>query len=533
MDITAPQSMLPADVVATLRAMPFEKIGAAWDALEVAETDEQRKRAMVRALCLCDLYYLLVRACRRVDMLVRSDDKPKPEWLYARVREVETDPDGRLDLWAREHYKSTVITFGLTIQDILKDSNITFGLFSHTRPIAKAFLRQIKQELETNQLLKLLFPDVLWSNPSQQSPKWSEDDGIIVRRSDNPKESTIEAWGLVDGQPTSKHFKKLLYDDVVVKDSVNTPEMITKTMDAVEHSFNLGVVGGPKRMAGTRFHFNDAYKTVRDRGTFIMREYPGRLGGTEDGECVYWSEKVHQQKRRDMGPYTYATQILLNPAADALQGFRREWLRHWKTISPPQWKKMNRYLLVDAASSKKKGSDYTAIGVIGLNTDGNYMVLDMVRDRLNLAERTQRLFDFHKRWEIKFPVRYERYGLMADIEHIKERQERENYRFDVREVGGSTAKNDRIKRLLPIFEQGRFWLPTTLHVTDYEKISRDLVRDFVEDEYMAFPVGAHDDVFDMFSRIAEPDMPLEWPKVEERKAQPARGRYAGEQAWMG
>ena len=168
-----------------------------------------------------------------------------------------------------------------------------------------------------------------------------------------------------------------------------------------------------------------------------------------------------------------------------------------------------------------------------MNTEGNYMVLDMVRDRLNLAERTQRLFDFHKRWEIKFPVRYERYGLMADIEHIKERQERENYRFDVREVGGSTAKNDRIKRLLPIFEQGRFWLPTTLHVTDYEKISRDLVRDFVEDEYMAFPVGAHDDVFDMFSRIAEPDMPLEWPKVEERKAQPARGRYAGEQAWMG
>lgn len=508
MDIAAPQSGLPDDVVAKLRALPFEKIVAAWDALELAEKDEQRKRAMIRALCLCDLYYLLVRGCRRVDML--------HPWVYARVREVEASPNGHLDLWSREHFKSSTVTFGLTVQDILRDPNVTFGLFSHTRPIAKAFLRQIKTELESNQLLKLLFPDVLWSNPMAQAPKWSEDDGIVVRRSGNPKESTVEAWGLIDGQPTSKHYSRLLYDDVVVKDSVNTPEMILKTMDALEHSYNLGATGGIRRMCGTRYHFNDAYRTVIDRGSFIAREHPGREGGEADGKPVFWSEETHVQKRRDMGPYTYATQILLNPKADALQGFRREWLRHYKAIRADQWAKMNRYLLVDAASSKKKGSDYTAMGVIGLNTDGNYMVLDFIRDRLNLAERAERLFTLHRRWAIKKPVRYERYGMMGDIEHIKDRQERENYRFPIIEVAGKTPKPDRIKRLLPIFEQSRFWLPTTLHVVDYQGESHDLVRDFVEEEYMAFPVGAHDDVFDMFARIAEPgpEFNLDWPKVE-------------------
>ena len=98
--------------------------------------------------------------------------------------------------------------------------------------------------------------------------------------------------------------------------------------------------------------------------------------------------------------------------------------------------------------------------------------------------------------------------------------ERENYRFRITEVGGITSKSDRIKRLLPIFEQGRIYLPKSLHVTDYQKTVRDLVHDFVEDEYMAFPVGSHRDMLDALSRIAEPDLTLVWPKKEKRVEEP-------------
>ena len=96
-------------------------------------------------------------------------------------REVQGNPNGHLDLWAREHGKSSIITFGLTIQDILNNPEITVGIFSYSRPIAKAFLRQIKVEFETNEMLRSLFPDILWANPHRDAPKFSEDDGIIVR----------------------------------------------------------------------------------------------------------------------------------------------------------------------------------------------------------------------------------------------------------------------------------------------------------------------------------------------------------------
>jgi predicted phage terminase large subunit-like protein len=495
-----------------------------WEEFENDARERKRFQGAVRILARSDLFYLLVRVCGRVDML--------NEFAFARCRDVEREPNGRLDLWAREHFKSSIITFGLTIQNILNDPDITVGIFSHTRPIAKAFLRQIMREFEGNKMLHAAFPDVLWGMNIKDAPKWSEDDGIIVRRKANPNEATVEAWGLVDGQPTSKHFRVLLYDDIVVQASVTTPEMIQKTMTALEQSYNLGTTPGIRRFVGTRWHFNDAYRTLVERGTAVPREHPGRIGGTEDGESVFWSDEIHEQKRRDMGPYTYAAQILLNPKADALQGFRREWLRRYRSLRP---EKMNWYLCVDGASSKKKGSDYTAMWAVGLGIDGNYYCVPEVRDRLNLKERADRLFELHRKYRPR-EVRYERYGLMADIEHFESRMEAENYRFRITEVAGKTSKEDRVKRLIPLFEAGRIWLPETLHVTDWQRVPVDNVRSFIEEEYMAFPVGLHDDMLDALARIAEPELKLTWPKAEKPEYVPPRTDFAGEAAsvgWMG
>jgi phage terminase large subunit-like protein len=498
--------MLEPSDLETMRALPMGDVIKFWDALEKEGAARGSLDGVIRELCQKDLFYLLVRVCGRVDML--------HPWVFARVREVEADPNGRVDLWARGHGKSSTITFGKTIQDILNDPEITFGIFSHTRPIAKAFLRQIMREFEGNKVLHKAFPDILWGMDTRQSPKWSEDDGLIVRRKSNPPEATIEAWGLVDGQPTSKHFKVLLYDDIVVEGSVTTPEMIDKTMKALEQSYNLSNEVFVRRFAGTRWHFNDAYKTVIDRGTAVPREHPGTVDGTEYGDPVFWTKESILEKRRDMGPHTFAAQILLNPKADALQGFKREWVQKYKSISRDKFMKMSRYLLVDPASAKKKGSDRTTMGVVCLGVDGNYYLADGIRDRLNLTERTFRLFELHRKWNIQHPVRYEKYSMQADIEHIKTEMEIQNYRFRIDEVGGQVKKNDRIGRLIPIFEQGKFWLPEHLFVTDYEKISRDIIRDFLEEELFPFPVGKFDDFLDMLARICEPDLPLVWPKEE-------------------
>jgi hypothetical protein len=115
---------------------------------------------------------------------------------------------------------------------VVNNPELTIAVLSHTRPIAKGFLQQVKREFETNEILKSRFSDVLWANPERESPKWSEDAGLIVKRKTNPKESSLEAHGLIDGMPTGRHFFVLNYDDVVVPASVTSGEMIEKTTNA-------------------------------------------------------------------------------------------------------------------------------------------------------------------------------------------------------------------------------------------------------------------------------------------------------------
>lgn len=453
----------------------------------------------MRRLIREDLFFLLTIGCKRKDI--------DHDWLYERCREVEGKPDGNLDLWAREHYKSTIITFGKSVQDILKNPEITIGIFSHTRPIAKAFLEQIKREFERNTFLKSLFSDILYEKPESEATKWSLDSGIIVKRQTNPKEATVEAWGLVDGQPTSKHFNILVYDDVVTLESVTTPEQIKKTTSAWEMSLNLGAKGGVERYIGTRYHANDTYKTMMDRGSVVKRVHAATDNGKLDGNPVFLDLATLQKKRRDMGPYTFGSQMLQDPVADKAMGFKEEWRKSYKKIEPSRW---NRYIVVDPASKRKRNSDYTVMEVIGLAPDGNYYLIDAIRDRLNLTGRAAALFRLHRKHR-PLAVGYEEYGLQADVEHMEFMMEEENYRFQIIKLGGSMAKEDRIRRLIPIYEQARFYEPEHLHFVDHEGVARDYVQVFKDEEYMSFPVSTHDDMMDCRSRILDPDLGAKFP----------------------
>lgn len=467
---------------------------------------EARTPADLRALLSGDLFALMVLGLGRTDM--------NHDWIYARCREVQAAPDGYLDLWAREHYKSTIITVGMTIFEILNNPDVTVGIFSHSRPVAKAFLRQIKREFETNDLLKELFPHI--RPPGRGDARtWSEDGGIVARRSCNAKEATVEAWGLVDGQPTGKHFSLLIYDDVVTLESVSTPEQIRKTTDAWRLSLNLGARGGRRRIIGTRYHAVDTYHTMLEQGSARPRLHPATLDGTPEGEPAFLDGDALAEKRRDMGPYVFACQMLQNPLADKAQGFQREWLRWWEP-KPEFWRRMNRVVLVDPAGERKTSSDYTVMAVIGLAPDGHYYLIHAVRDRANLTERARRLFALVREYR-PLLVGYEKYGLQADIEHIREEQTRVNHRFPILETGGAMPKNDRIRRLVPLFEQGRFLLPGVCTFQDSEGRFRNFTREFVEEEYTTFPVCGHDDMLDCIARVLDPALGLTFPD-EDREA---------------
>lgn len=457
--------------------------------------------AVIRHLCKTDLFFLLTRICKRSDI-----DR---DWLYARIREVEAEPDGYIDLWAREHYKSTIITYGLTIKDILNNPDITIGIFSYKVGAAKQFLKQIRRELEENKLLKTVFSDILYTSPAHQAPQWNED-GIIVKRRTNPKECTIEAHGVIESQPTGRHFQLMVYDDVVDERYVSTPDQILKTTKMWELSTNLGSEGGKVRYIGTRYHYDDTYKTIMERGVAKPRIYPATKNGLPDGEPVFFTKEYLDRKRRTMSPYVFSCQMMQDPKADSVIGFREEWLRYWhpEHVHIP---KLNRYIFVDPANTKRKKSDYTAIMVVGMGYDGNYYIIDMVRDRLNLHQKGEVLIELHRKYK-PIMVYYEEYGMMADIEHIQGEQEKEMYRFRITKVAGKLSKQDRIQNLIPLFKEEKIWMPTKLLKVDYEGVPKDLVSVFVNDEYLNFPFSAHDDMLDALSRITDTDVHMYPPK---------------------
>ena len=163
------------------------------------------------------------------------------------------------------------------------------------------------QEFEGNENLANLFSDIIWDKPRVRAPKWAENDGLCVKRKSNPKEQTIEAHGLVDGQPTGRHFQLIVYDDVVVQDAVTTPEQIAKTTTQWELSLNLGSSHRPRfQYAGTRYSYGDTYGTILQRAAVSPRVHPATVDGTMDGETVFleserWEEikkTKYKQKRR-------------------------------------------------------------------------------------------------------------------------------------------------------------------------------------------------------------------------------------------
>lgn len=497
----------------------------------IENVDPKFRQDFIADLGRNDRFYLLTRLLNRHDVA--------HPWLYERCREVQAEPDGHLDLWAREHGKSSLISFAGSIQEILNDPEITIGIFSHTRPIAKSFLIQIQQELEMNEELKALYPDVLYANPRRESPRWSVDNGIVVRRQSNPKEATVEAWGLVDGQPTSRHFRLMIYDDVVTDESVSTADQIEKTTHKWELSQNLGAFDKKlgryrQQHIGTRYSLADTYHAIMEKGVVKPRVYPATDDGTIEGKPVFWDDVTWQKKVASYSLRNVACQLLQNPLAGAQLGFKEEWLREYE-VRPLT---MNVAILCDPAGSLDSKACRTAFAVIGIDYGENKYLLDGACHRMSLEDRWQMLLKLYRRWSRapgvqSIRIGYEKYGMQADIEHHQKMMRLENKEhFDIQEVNwprsGPHAKDHRIERLEPDFRNWRFFLPYHGEKTHLQKqymdrgetaliahriMQRDengqpydLVEYFKKHEYRLWPATTEKDLLDCMSRIYDLDV---------------------------
>ena len=397
---------------------PLEGVNYRLDYVKMAVAiakGEYDQLSVYRKVILNDLFFIVYFV-----MGIKTANDAK-SFVVNACKEVEDGPEtGTLDVWAREHYKSVIITIAETLQFHLKYPNKCTGIFAYVRPVAKAFLRSIKMLCETSDLLKACFPDVLWEKPESQAPKWSEDDGLIFKReSAARKESTIEAWGLIEGMPTSRHFDRRIYDDIETDDIAENPQQLNKCFSKFEMSENLGMEGGVERIIGTFYSHSGPIvmiqekKDINGQPMYTTRIKPATVDGTPNGAPVLLS-----QARLDKLKVSahFNSQQLCDPTPSHDVKLDSSLLREIEPEDIPD--NLFKFMTIDPAGDNENGivGDSWGIHIVGVEpqTDdlgaSNVYILDSYVDTLGETEAVNLLGAMYLRNGLIQQVGYERLG---------------------------------------------------------------------------------------------------------------------------
>lgn len=469
-----------------------------------------------------------------------------PWWVDCCYDVQEGQRSHTLDLWAREHGKTTIITQGETIRQILKNPEERIGIFSYSRPAALSILRGIKQILEGSALLKACFPDILYRDPRTEAEKWSETDGLIVQRKGFYKEATLEAWGLVEGMPTGKHFSGRVYDDVVTADLVNSPEVMAKLKDSFDMSQNLGTIDGWHKVIGTTYHHEDLLVNLRNKVTadgkpvYLTRVKTATVDGTPNGKSAYLPEERLAELR--INKQMFFSQQLLDPTPQGTQKLDKDLLVEVSPASIPQ--RLFKFMAIDPAGerkSDKRQGDSWAIVVAGVEPfrddlgASRVFILDMLVEPMTEAEALDAVVRmFLRNGQIR-QIGVEKVGISTAEVHIAKALHARNRSLTVENKGlvvlrpGGRSKQQRIESALqwPLLN-GKLHISTAIPSSYRERLKLEMHK---------FPFW-HDDALDAVSYIYDMVKDFRFgtysPVTEEDKWADAFGekKEGGPDSWL-
>lgn len=353
-----------------------------------------------------------------------------PHWVDM-CNMVQDGPDtNTVDVWARDHGKSSIITTAETIQDICKNPNIRICILSYARSAAISFLRQIKHTFETSQFLKDMLPHIFYENPEKQAPTWSEEGGLWVKRRSKAKEGTLEAYGLITGMPTGRHYDKLIYDDIITQDIKDSPEQIRKIKETFDASLNLGTPTGRKRVIGTFYSHDDPLTYVigkRDldgNPVYEARIIPATTNGEANGPSRYLPVK-RLAELQTSDPYVFNCQQLCNPTPMRSGALDFNSVKLISRREVPS--KVQKYMVIDPAGMntlRVRRGDSWAIGVFGvmpyLEDSGHSKVyiLDMIVQAMDEEQALKTICDMYMRNGRILKVGIEKVGISTMEIHV-------------------------------------------------------------------------------------------------------------------
>jgi predicted phage terminase large subunit-like protein len=213
-----------------------------------------------------------------------------------------------------------------------------------------------------------------------------------------------------------------------------------------------------------------------------------------------------EQIKTNVGSFVWAALYQGHPSPVAGGLFKRAHLRYWiKTLRNPQRHGLMRgaridlggrmvelddcwrFLTVDLAASTKTSADWTVAGVWAISPDGDLILLD--GDRKRIEE------DSH--WNLVRPLR-EKWA--ADVVFVESSMIKSTLVYEAGKVHVPVqelkADTDKVTRALPATvraETGRLWLPSVAEMPEVGTWVNELV---------SFPNAAHDDIVDVVSYAA-------------------------------
>lgn len=423
-------------------------------------------------------------------------------FIVEACREVQYEEGDTLQIWARDHLKTTIISTGRQAQKVLCDPECRIGIFSAVRPLAVKIQSVIKKVFEDPFVVRS-FPDILYENASKEAEKWSEapEGGLIVKRQGFYKEPTVSAWGLVDGMPTGFHFSDMIFDDIVTQSTLgkDVQHRIKQNFDMAE---NLGTRGGTQQtVVGTFYEHDDPLVYIskqRDpdddtKPLYRLVKKPATEGGELKGKAVFESERSLARKRSKNIRMFY-TQQLCDPTPRGAQQLDPGHLIYYTRKTLP--KRLRKVMLIDGAGNKGvrndgRNPDAWAILVVGVEPqfdpiDNDYsmsrsIILDACIKEMSLAEAQAEIVAMYLRNGRIQTIGVEKVAMSTTEIHVRNALRKKRRFLSVKNKGltilkpSGRSKEYRIESALALpLKNGKLGILDTVPEQYIERISEEM-----------------------------------------------------------
>lgn len=389
---------------------------------------------------------------------------------------------------ARGHLKSSIVTKGWTIQQVLRNPDVRVLLANSVWDNSRKFLRTIQKHIGPGSTLETVFGKFA-------SEHWNQDECTIRQRRAILDAPTWATTG-IEKEQTSQHYDIIIADDLVARENCMTPEQREKVYIYYKDLQDLLEPDGTLIVIGTRWHQDDLYDKIlseneeaKKTGKTPPWDLFIRTAYRDDGSVMFpekFSLEYLDQLRASKGPYEFSAQYLNNPIDESAADFKKAWIRKYEPGTPHP---ASLYLTVDPALSLSRDADPSGLIVAGQFQNRIIRVVDYLHERLMPNGLVDKIFELVEKWHL-MRIGIETFAFQKTLKYdIQAEQRRRNRFFSIDELGGRKGgkeplltKEARIRRLQPYFEQGLV------------EIRPDMKE--LEMELLAFPRGRHDDLID-------------------------------------